>query len=80
MDSDQLEAEISLLLSQMENQPEDRHELYMQLQERVHEMQAYGMPIPDDLSRFLKELEKEFTRGMDMGDDGDGDGGGDGGG
>jgi len=79
MNRDEIEAEISLLLSQMENQPEDRHELYMQLQERVHEMQAYGMPVPEDLSRFLRELEQEFTRGMDMGD-GDGDGGGDGGG
>jgi len=31
------------------------------------------MPIPEDLSRFLRELEEEFTRGMDTGD---GDGGG----
>lgn len=80
MNRDEIEAEISLLLSQMENQPQDRYELYMQLQERVHEMQAYGMPVPEDLSRFLRELEQEFTRGMDTGDDGDGDGGGNGGG
>ena len=79
MNADELEAEISLLLNQMQNQPEDRHELYLKLQERVHRMQAYGMPIPEDLSRFLSELEQEFTRGMDTGD-GDGDGGGDGGG
>ena len=77
MNADELEAEISYLLSQMQNQPEDRHELYLKLQERVHKMQAYGMPIPEDLSRFLSELEQEFTRGMDTGD---GDGGGDGGG
>ena len=77
MNADELEAEISYLLSQMQNQPEDRHELYLKLQERVHRMQAYGMPIPEDLSRFLSELEQEFTRGMDTSD---GDGGGDGGG
>jgi len=76
MNRDEIEAEISYLLSQMEHQPEDRHELYMQLQERVHEMQAYGMPIPEDLSRFLRELEQEFTRGMDPGDGDGGDGGG----
>lgn len=76
MNRDEIEAEISLLLSQMENQPQDRYELYMQLQERVHEMQAYGMPVPEDLSRFLRELEQEFTRGMDTGDDGDGGGNG----
>ena len=77
MNADELEAEISYLLSQMQNQPEDRHELYLKLQERVHRMQAYGMPIPEDLSQFLRELEQEFTRGMDTSD---GDGGGDGGG
>jgi len=76
MNRDEIEAEISYLLSQMEHQPEDRHELYMQLQERVHEMQAYGMPIPEDLSRFLRELEEEFMRGMDPGDGDGGDGGG----
>ncbi len=76
MNADELEAEISYLLSQMQNQPEDRHELFMKLQERVHRMQAYGMPIPDDLSRFLSELEQEFTRGMDPGDGGDGGGNG----
>jgi len=74
MNRDEIEAEISYLLSQMEHQPEDRHELYMQLQERVNEMQAYGMPIPEDLSRFLRELEQEFTRGMDPGDGDGGDG------
>jgi hypothetical protein len=79
MNADEFEAEISYLLSQIENQPQDRYEFYLQLQERVHEMQAYGMPIPEDLSRFLRELEREFTQGADLGGDGDGDGGGNGG-
>ncbi len=74
MDSDEIQAEISLLLSQMQNQPQDRHELYLKLQERVHRMQAYGMPIPADLSRFLSELEREFMQGMEIGEDGDGGG------
>lgn len=61
MDLSELEAEISLLLTQMENQPEDRHEIYLQLREKLNEMRAYGMPVPDDLARLEKDLEAEFA-------------------
>lgn len=55
-----LKAELALLLNQMENQPEDRHELYLQIREKLNEMRAFGMPLPDDLVRLEKELEAEF--------------------
>jgi len=55
-----LKAEIGLLLSQMENQPEDRHELYLQIREKLNEMRAFGLPLPDDLVRLERELEAEF--------------------
>jgi hypothetical protein len=55
-----LKAEIALLLSQMENQPEDRHELYLQIREKLNEMRAFDLPLPDDLVRLEKELEAEF--------------------
>ncbi len=58
---DTLMAEISLLLTEMENQPEDRHELWMQLVEKISEIRAMGMPVPDDLLKMEKQLEKEFT-------------------
>ena len=41
-----LKAEIALLLNQMENQPEDRHELYLQIRDKLNEMLAFGMPLP----------------------------------
>jgi hypothetical protein len=44
----------------MENQPEDRHELYLQIREKLNEMRAFGMPLPSDLVRLEKELEAEF--------------------
>ena len=56
-----LKAEIALLLNQMENQPEDRHELYLQVREKLNEMRAFGMPVPEDLVRLEEELEAEFT-------------------
>jgi hypothetical protein len=55
-----LKAEIGLLLTQMENQPEDRHELYLQIREKLNEMRAFGLPLPEDLVRLEKELEAEF--------------------
>ncbi len=62
MDLDELEASIGLLLQQMEDQPEDRHELYLQLREKINEMRAYGMPVPDDLMQLVKALEAEFVQ------------------
>ena len=55
-----LKAELALLLNQMENQPEDRHELYLQIREKLNEMLAFGMPLPDDLVRLERELEAQF--------------------
>jgi len=54
-------AQISLLVTQMENQPEDKHELYQQLRERLNEIRSTGMPLPDDLVRLEEELEAEFA-------------------
>jgi len=55
-----LKAELALLINQMENQPQDRHELYLQIRERLNEMRAYGMPVPEDLVKFEEELEAQF--------------------
>ena len=62
MDFDEFEASVGLLLRQMEDQPEDRHELHLQLREKINEMRAYGMPAPDDSKQLLKTLEAEFAR------------------
>jgi len=58
---DDLKAELALLINQMENQPEDRHELYLQVREKLNEMRAFCMPLPDDRVRMEKDLEKEFA-------------------
>ncbi|MGA9442014.1 MAG: hypothetical protein WBV18_01095 [Methyloceanibacter sp.] len=56
-----LKAELALLINQMENQPEDSHELYMQVREKLNEMRAFGMPLPEDLVRLEEELEASFA-------------------
>ena len=58
---DDLKAELALLINQMENQPEDRHELYLQVREKLNEMRAFGLPLPQDLVDLEKDLEAEFA-------------------
>jgi hypothetical protein len=58
---EQLKMEISSLLTEMQNQPKDRHEIYLALREKLGQMKATGMPLPDDLVRLERELEEEFS-------------------
>jgi len=64
---DQIKLEISQLLTDMQNQPQDRHEIYLTLREKLNELKATGMPLPDDLVRLEHELEEEFA--SEQGDD-----------
>lgn len=64
MEFSELEAELNLLLTQMENLPEDRHEFYLQLREKLNEIRAFGMPVPHDLLRLEQELEAEFAKDL----------------
>jgi hypothetical protein len=59
-----VKAELGILLTQMQNEPEDRHELYLQLMEKLNELKAFGMPLPTDLVELEKALEDEFTAEM----------------
>ncbi len=61
MDIEDIKAEIGIILTDMQNQPEDRYELYLQLMERMAEMRAFGMPIPPDLLKLEAALEAEFA-------------------
>jgi len=44
-----VKAEIGLLLTKMQNEPEDARELQLLLMERINELKAYGLPVPEDL-------------------------------
>ena len=54
---DDLIITIRLLMEQMDHQAEDRHELYVQLHEKLNELRAMGMPLPEDLVALEKTLE-----------------------
>ncbi len=53
-------AQISLLLEEMVNQPEDEHEIQEQLREKLREMRAMGLPLPDDLVALEKRLDDDL--------------------
>jgi len=61
MDPQDVEARLSMLLTDMEGEQGDRHEIWQRLKQILDGMRAYGMPLPDDLVRLEAELEREFT-------------------
>jgi hypothetical protein len=56
-----IKAEIALLLERMQEQPEDRHELHLQIRQKLSELKAYGMPLPADLVDLERALDAEFA-------------------
>jgi hypothetical protein len=67
MDRKDLEAELSLLIDEMEGDQGDRHEIYLRIRQMIKSMEATGMPAPDDLVRMERELEKEFAADKESG-------------
>ena len=59
-----IKAELGLLLTRMQNEPEDKHELYLQVMEKLNELKAFGMPLPQDLVALEEALGEEFDAEM----------------
>ena len=58
---EQLKLEIAMLFEEMENQPEDKWELHETLREKLDELKAFGMPLPEDLVKLEKKLNDELS-------------------
>jgi len=56
---EQLKAGIALILEEIEKRPEDRHVLQEELREKIAELRALGLPVPDDILRLEAELEED---------------------
>lgn len=61
MDTKDLQAEISILLDEMEGDQGDSHEVYLRVHQLLKNLEATGMPAPEDLVRLERELGKQFT-------------------
>ncbi len=66
MDPTELIAAINLLALRLETQPDDLHEVHFKVKELLDELRATGMPLPEDLVEFDRELtERVEGRGTD---------------
>lgn len=56
MSFESLKAGIALLMEQASETPEDAHEIYEELREKLAELKGLGLPLPDDLVELEKRL------------------------
>ena len=57
---EQLKAQIGMLLGEINDQPEDLHELYQQVHQDLNQLRAPGMALPADLVDLEQRLLAEF--------------------
>ena len=58
----ELKAQIGMLVGQINNQPEDVHELYELLHQKLNEFRATGQPLPGDLVELERQMLSEFPQ------------------
>lgn len=59
---EQFRAGIAMLLDEIAANPSNAHELQESLREKLTEMQALGLPLPDDLVGLEEYLEGDLDR------------------
>ncbi|MBZ0129013.1 MAG: hypothetical protein K8F59_07840 [Rhodobacteraceae bacterium] len=62
MSFENLKAAIALLMEQASETPEDAHEVYEELREKLAELRGLGLPLPDDLVKLEQRLQKDLGR------------------
>lgn len=55
-----IKAEIRALLEGSIDEPQDAREMHAALRERLNQMRATGMPLPDDLVELERQLAASF--------------------
>ena len=60
MTLDDLDAEVSYLMEQMEGEPGDSHEIFFRLKQILDTLRAEGMPVPENLAKLEKDLDERF--------------------
>jgi hypothetical protein len=64
MASEQLRVQIAMLMDEIAGQPEDAHALQERLREKLAEMKALGLPLPEDLVELEAALEEDLEEGV----------------
>lgn len=63
---EEFRVQLTMLLDAISNQPEDMHELQESLREKLAEMEALGLPLPEDLVGLEAYLEEGFGKTADL--------------
>lgn len=58
-----IQAEIANLLNLMEDHPKGKREVLEQIREKLNELKAFGLPLPEDLVILEEELERDLMTG-----------------
>lgn len=58
---EELNARIALLLTSIEDKPEDLHELHELIRQKLAQLDAMGLPRPADLVQLEKKLEADLN-------------------
>ncbi len=66
MTMDDLTAEISYLMGQLEGELGDSHEVFFRLHQILDTFRAEGLPVPENLAKLEKDLDERFKK--DAGD------------
>ncbi|MCB1381016.1 MAG: hypothetical protein KDK89_22000 [Alphaproteobacteria bacterium] len=59
---EELKAQIGMLLGEMTSHPEDLHELYEEIHQKLNELRATGRDLPQDLIDLEQRLLQEFPK------------------
>jgi len=63
---DRIKTEISMLLSEMDNQPHDQWEMHELLLEKLNELRAFDLPLPQDLLDLEKKISGDLEEAGKM--------------
>ncbi len=56
---ERLKTEIGILLTEMQNEPEDANELALQVHAKLQELKAFGLPLPANLVDLDEALQAQ---------------------
>ena len=62
MSFENLTAELTLLVDEIEGDQGDRHEIYLRIREKLGDPKAMGMPLPEDLVRLRGTSQPSWMR------------------
>ncbi|MDA1090246.1 MAG: hypothetical protein O3A85_08045 [Proteobacteria bacterium] len=62
MSMDDLDAELSYLMSQLEGEPGDSHEIFFRLHQILETFRAEGMALPENLVKMEQAMDAQFKK------------------